>query len=257
MNFFISFTVTVIFIGLIFYGLYYLVGGALGLATADWLIGFFSVLWLLFIVTVPWNAYFKAKEVLDEAAISKRNDILVIEESLLYVKKVTQVALIVSLGLHVISAAVLYYIASSGISVTGYYAAIVCLLFTFLRPAVRFYKYLQKRLNAIRQEFRYPREDINSLLEDITHIKQDVAFILAELSDKEGDTSWRNSISHYCQQTDKAVSEIQSTIAKNEAQLSHEVDKLTQSHNALVTRMVDNAQVLESIKVIGRFFKGL
>jgi len=183
--------------------------------------------------------------------------IIIIEENLDYVKRVIKTALTVSIALHLISALVLYYIARSGISITGYYAAIVTLLFTFLRPAIRFYEYLQHKLNTIRQEFRYPREDINTLLEDITQIKQELQFILAELSTKKGDDSWRNSLDNYCQHNDKLLNDIQHKLSAQQSQLENEVQKLTDSHNSLVTRMVDNAQVLESIKVIGRFFKGL
>lgn len=254
---FIAFALSVAFIALAFYGLYHFWGGSAGLATVDWIIGLLSLIWLLFIVTVPWNAYFKAKEILDEAAISKRKDILVIDESLDYVKKVAKISLAVSISLHLVSALVLYYIAYAGVSVTGYYAAILTILFTFLRPSIRFYEYLQRKLNAIKQEFRYPREDINTLLEDINQIKQDVNYILAELSSREGEASWRNTITHYCENNDQQLAEIQDKIAANEALLTEEVKKLADSHNSLVTRMIDNAQVLESIKVIGRFFKGL
>jgi hypothetical protein len=257
MKSFISFAWSVAFISLVFYGFYHFWGDSAGLSALDCIIGLLSIIWLLFIVTVPWNAYFKAKEILNEAAISKRKDIIIIEENLDYVKRVIKTALTVSIALHIISALVLYYIARSGISITGYYAAIVTLLFTFLRPAIRFYEYLQHKLNTIRQEFRYPREDINTLLEDITQIKQDIQFILAELSTKKGDDSWRNSLDNYCQHNDKLLNDIQHKLSAQQSQLENEVQKLTDSHNSLVTRMVDNAQVLESIKVIGRFFKGL
>ena len=254
---FIFFAISVAFIALAFYGLYQFWGGTTQLATADWIIGLFSLIWLLFIVTVPWNAHFKAKEILDEAAISKRKDILVIDESMDYVKKVARISLTVSISLHLISALVLYFIAYSGVSVTGYYAAILTILFTFLRPSIRFYEYLQRKLNAIKQEFRYPREDINTLLEDISKIKQDVDYILAELSTKEGDVSWRNAMTDYCNTSDNLLIEMQNKLAQNEARLTEEVQKLSDSHNSLVTRMTDNAQVLESVKVIGRFLKGL
>lgn len=254
---FVSFALSAAFIALSFYGLHHFWGGSTGLATVDWVIGFLSLIWLLFIVTVPWNAYFKAKEILDDAAVSKRKDILVIDESLDYVKKVAKISLSVSVALHIISALVLYCIAYAGVSVTGYYAALLTILFTFLRPSIRFYEYLQRKLNAIKQEFRYPREDINTLLEDITKIKQDMASILAELSAEEGNPSWRNTLTHYCNVNDGRLDEIQNKIAANESLLAEEVKKLSDSHAALVTRMIDNAQVLESIKVIGRFFKGL
>ncbi len=244
-------------ISLIFYGLYRFFGDAFGLATLDWIIGLCSVIWLLFIITVPWNAYFKAREILDEAAISKRKDILVIEESLHYVKKVVKTSLTISIALHIISALVLYYIASSGISITGYYAAIVTLLFTFLRPAIRFYDYLQHKLNAIREEFRYPREDINTLLNDIAKIQQDMQFVLAQLSTEKGDDSWRNSLTRYCKKNDQSLQAIELALAEQKAQLAQEVNKLTEAHSNLVTKMVDNAQVLESVRVIARFFKGI
>ena len=43
--------------------------------TIDWMIGLASIFWLFAITTVPWNVYFEAKAVLDEAAQSRASGI--------------------------------------------------------------------------------------------------------------------------------------------------------------------------------------
>jgi hypothetical protein len=82
----------------------------------DWGIGASIFVWLIIIVTVPWNVYFQSKAVLNQATISKEKGINVDDNQLPYVKSLAQKSLGLALALHVISAIALYVLASSGIS---------------------------------------------------------------------------------------------------------------------------------------------
>ena len=57
----------------------------------DWIVGLSTFVWLVAIVVIPWNAHFRAKEVLYDAEISQRKNINIIDESLRYVEKVENV----------------------------------------------------------------------------------------------------------------------------------------------------------------------
>ncbi|WP_246275794.1 hypothetical protein, partial [Brasilonema bromeliae] len=129
----------------------------------DWVIGGASFWWLLVIVTVPWNVYFQAKEVLAEGSQSTEKGIPVDEKQLEYVKVLARRSLVVALALHLFSAISLYLLAATGISAVGYVSSGAALLLTGLRPAVSAYEYLYARLVMIRQEWKYPREDVVEL----------------------------------------------------------------------------------------------
>ncbi len=73
-------------------------------------------MWLVAIVTVPWNVYFDAKEVASEAAISQDKGIPVDSKQLTYVNNVSRGALLIAIALHLFSALGLYELANMGIS---------------------------------------------------------------------------------------------------------------------------------------------
>jgi methyl-accepting chemotaxis protein len=208
----------------------------------DWVVAFFSVVWLLFIVTVPWDAHFKAREILDEAEISKRKEILVIESSLEYARKVSRYSFYIAISLHITSAIALYFIAKTGISTMGYYASILAVLFTFLRPSVRFYEYLYLRLGQIREEFRFPREDIREVLNDIQSIKEEIKSIEqrfeSELGNDPKESSWKKEINSELRKISKTMEEISS------------------SQTSLSNRAIENSKLLESVKTIADFLRG-
>jgi len=108
----------------------------------DWLIGASIFIWLIIIVTVPWNVYFQAKSVLDQATISQQRGINVEQDQLPYVRSLQTRSLILALALHLISAIALYVLAASGVGTIGYVGAIAALLLTILRPAISAYEYI-------------------------------------------------------------------------------------------------------------------
>src|SRR5919199_3480364 len=160
----------------------------------DWVIAVAIFEWLLVIVTVPWNIHFEAKAVLDEAAASEQKEIKIDQKQVEYAKVVAKRSLVVAITLHLLSAAGLYTLAATGISVVGYISSGAALLLTILRPAIRTYEYLAARLAMIRQEFTYPREDIWELRNRFTTLEETVKRIEEQL-DPEEPYSWVATVS--------------------------------------------------------------
>ncbi len=214
----------------------------------DWVVGIAAFVWLMIVVTVPWNAHFKAREVLDDAAISKRKDILVVEETLAYAQKVAKNSLYVALGLHVVSALALLIIALTGFTVVGYYAAALTALFAGLRPSIRYYEYLQRRLEGIRTEFRYPREDlyeVRNMLEDFKVRMEQVEATLTTDHDK---SSWRQDV-------DAHFEELNEKLKKIEDDTEFRIKSLDDQHHEGMKKIAQDSAVLDSIRELVRFFK--
>lgn len=261
----ISFLVTGFVLVLILFGVYSLVGIPVG-TFLDWLIGIIAIMWLFLIVTVPWNAHFKAREILDEAEISKRKNILVIESSLDFAKRIAKRSLWIAIGLHAISAITLYILALLNITPIGYVGAIVAALLAFFRPSVRIYEYIQTRLASIREEFRYPRQDINELLADIQDLKSSVKEINSTLTDDPEQSSWRQEIDKFVIKTNenidklraeaendrvKAAEIMEGTVQKLEA----EIVAVKQLHLSDMQRIAVDSQILDSVRTLAQFVK--
>jgi hypothetical protein len=220
----------------------------------DWMIGIASFGWLLVIVTVPWNIYFDAKGVLDEANISKDKNIPVDEKQLNYVTKVSKTSIIVALALHIVSAIALYILALTGVSAVGYISSIAALLLTLLRPAVRTYKYLAMRLAMIRQQIKYPREDVIELRGRVYELEGNVKHLLEQINIENPHSLVAKQQKEW-EVTRKELAILKANLAKYEAenQVAHQT--LNQEAKSAISQLTEDGQFLNHAREIIRFFK--
>jgi cell division protein FtsB len=212
---------------------------------ADWLIGIAIFYWLLGIVTIPWNIYFDAQEVIAEAAISKEKNIPVDPKQINYVKKVARWSIVVAILLHLISAVVLYLLAYFNITVLGYISSVAALLLTFFRPAIRAYQYLAIRLSMIREQIKYPREDVVELRGRVNNIEAQINKLNRE------SITHQQKAEELNQELQKLTRNLQQLISTNQGE--HE-QLLRESKNA-ISQLTEDSQFLGHIREIIRFIK--
>lgn len=223
----------------------------------DWIVGLSTFVWLVAIVVIPWNAHFRAKEVLYDAKISQRKNILVIEESLAYVEKVADRSLYVAIGLHIFSALILFIIAKMGISPVGYYGAGAALLLTLFRPTVQFYEYLKTRLAEIKKEFRMPREDVHELLNTIKIMQKEIKEIEKMLSVKADSGSWRLNVEQTNRDIFNKIDDLKSNLIGFQKETNEEIDGVKTEAKQQFDKLVADSQILESVRVLAQFVHGL
>lgn len=247
------------------FGVYKLTGSG---EFMDWVIGSLSFLWLIFIITIPWNSYFKAKEIIYEAEVSKMKNIEIKQEGVDFAKRVSKRSLIVSISLHIFSAVGLFYIAYNGISQVGYYTALLTILLTFLRPGIRFYEYIHSRLEIIRGEFRYPREDVYELVNNVNNLISRMEAIENDLSTDETQHSWKNEVNHkfnsILASLEKLGSKLDNTIRSQketkldlEKVISTEIESIRKESKDLVSKIIEHGEVVDSLSTITKFLKKL
>ena len=220
----------------------------------DWVIAIAIFEWLLVIVTVPWNIHFDAKAVLDEAAASAQKEIKVDHKQVEYAKVIAKRSLIVAITLHLLSAAGLYTLAATGISVVGYISSGAALLLTILRPAIRTYEYLATRLAMIRQELTYPREDIWELRNRFTILEETVKRIEEQL-DPEEPYSWVATNQHFQGETRKELAQLATSIEQLRATNEAQHERLSREAQNAIAQLTTDGQFLDHVREIIRFFK--
>lgn len=220
----------------------------------DWMVGIASFWWLLVIITVPWNIYFDAKEVISEANLSKEKDIKFDKKQLDYAKRIQKWSIWGAIGLHLISAVALYVLADTGISPVGYVSAGATLLLTCLRPAIRGYQYVALRLSLIREQIKYPREDVVELRYRFNTLENQMQYVLDQLSAEKEESivsiqqrEWKD-IRHEMSKLRATVEQLQ---ANN--QLQHE--ELSREARNSIAQLTEDGQVLNHVREIIRFFK--
>lgn len=222
----------------------------------DWFIGIASFWWLLVIVTVPWNVYFDAQEVIAEAAISKEKEIPVDRKQLEYVHKVARWSILVALSLHFISAVVLYLLAVTGISVIGYVSSAATLLLTALRPAIRAYQYLSVRLSLIRQQIQYPREDVVELRTRFKEVETNLKHLTEEM-DRENPNSTIAKQQEQWQELRQDLARLRATLEQLQAKNELEHERLSQEAKNTIAQLAEDSQFLSHVREIIRFFKAV
>lgn len=220
----------------------------------DWVIAVAIFEWLLIVVTVPWNIHFEAKAVLDEAAMSGQKDIKVDEKQVEYAKVVAKRSLIIAIALHLLSAAGLYTLAATGISVIGYISAGAALLLTALRPAVRTYEYLAARLAIIRQEFTYPREDVWELRNRVSTL-EDTLKRMEEQLDPEEPYSWVATFQRFQEETRKDLARLTASLEELKATNEAQHERLSREAQQAIAQLTTDGQFLDHVREIIRFFK--
>jgi len=220
----------------------------------DWLIGLASFWWLLAIVTIPWNVYFDAQEVIAEAHISRQKNISFDDRQLKYAHRVAYWSIIVAIALHLFSALGLYWLAVSGISAVGYLASGATLLLTVLRPAVRGYQYLAQRLRAIRQQITYPREDILELRGRFLIMENELKSFAAQFN-PDNETSFVVKQEQQWQELRRNYNQLRANLEHFQAVNEQEHERITKEGKKAIAQLTEDSQFLEQVREIIRFFK--
>lgn len=220
----------------------------------DWLIGGASFIWLVLIVTVPWNIHFQAKQVLADAELSEDKEISVDEQQLAYVKTVARRSGVLAILLHIASAVGLYVLSATGVSTIGYISSGAALLLTGLRPAVAAYQYFLVRLNLIQHRFTYPRQDVVELRDRTDRIESTLKSLEDQLN-PELSYSWAANQQRGLEDTQKAIARLSATLEELRATNLTDHERLSREARQAISQLSTDSQFLDHVREIIRFFK--
>lgn len=220
----------------------------------DWAIGIGIFEWAILIVTVPWNIYFKAKAAVQTGKESQLQGISIEERQIKYASGIATKSLIVAIGLHLGTALGLYWLAINGITSLGYWSSVGVLLLTLLRPAISTYEYLATRLNAMQEQFAYPRADILELRGRFQQLEDRVTQLTSQL-DPYDDNSWLNQQNYRWENNREELSKITVSMADLKASNELEHRRLAQEAKQAISQITVDGQFLEHARELIRFFK--
>jgi hypothetical protein len=220
----------------------------------DWIIGLGSFWWLLAVVTLPWNMHFQAKEVLDDIRQSKEKDLKIEAGHEEYAQRIAHNYLITAIVLHLLSALILYVLAYLDISPIGYWGAILALLLTILRPAIRMQAYIVQRLYAIQQVAHYPREDAYELRNKYEELRIQVEGLLKDL-DRENPESYTSGQIKETKVIQETIKNLRVKLDNLEVQNKAEHERLAKKSEESLAKLGEDAQFLNQVRDLIRFIK--
>ena len=220
----------------------------------DWAIGMGIFEWAILIVTVPWNIYFSARSAVQTGRESQERGIEVDDRQIQYASSIATRSLIIAIGLHLVTAIGLYWLAISGVTALGYWSSVGVLLLTLLRPAISTYEYLGTRLTALQAQFAYPRADILELRDRFQQLENRVAQLSGQL-DPTDDTSWMNNQNHRWETNRTELAKVTAAIADLKASNELDHQRLAQEARQAISQITVDGQFLEHARELIRFFK--
>jgi hypothetical protein len=229
----------------------------LGIVTAPlsvWLVSLVMLWWLAVVVTLPWNLYFQALQVLSDAKRSQSQSIKIESNDLSYVKRWAQLALFGAIALHLVSAVGFYLLAVYAITPIGYYGAGAALALVGLRPAIRAFEYVSQRIAQIGREVRYPRDDVLELTQQVEALRSKLTEQEQRL-DLQAPASWaaKNDVAIAGFKTD--FESIRAALEDLRRRNEDDHRQLARSAEQAAARVGEDSQVLGHVRELLRFFK--
>jgi hypothetical protein len=141
------------------------------------------LLWLVLLLTVPWNLYFRARSVVHEARVSREKGLAVPADRDAEAARIATVMLRMAIGAHLVTGAVTVFAAWATGRTAGYWLAGCYLLSTLFRPAGAYFAALRRRLTTLHGEVRFPRDDVAALRAAVAELRKGAA-VLEEKSEE-------------------------------------------------------------------------
>lgn len=229
-------------------------GGVSSIAPLDWIISLCTLVWLIVIVTVPWNIYFQARGIVVESAESEKRGITIDDEKIAYTKRWADRALLLAILLHAATALGMLYLATAGISFMGYFGAGAALILTVVRPIVRGYEYVRKRLAAINQEILYPREDIVELKAQVERLKSDMEGAQFKLDTTE-EHSYAHTIESRFEEHSQTLERLRQRLDNFQESNKLEHEKIVRDAENATSKAMADAAIVSHVREIIRFVK--
>ncbi|MFB6841365.1 hypothetical protein [Streptomyces sp. NPDC056361] len=207
--------------------------------------GVLGLLWLLLLLTTPWNLYFRAHAVLAEIAVSREKGIAVPKERDAEAGRIARVMLRVAVAGHLATAAAAVAAAAATGREAGYWCAGFFLASTFFRPAGAYFGQLRRRLGTLLREVTHPRDDVVALRDRVAALEGG-----ASVLDGKAEEQYR------------ALAELRRTadaIALSAHERADATDRkiaaLAREFESTVNRLTDNEEIITGLKAFLRLLR--
>jgi hypothetical protein len=207
--------------------------------------GVLCLLWLLVLLTVPWNVYFRAHTVLAEIAVSREKGLVVPPAREAEAARIARMMLRVAVAGHLLTAAGVVAVTVATGHGAGYWIAGFFLLSTVFRPAGAWFAQLRKRLGTLLDDVTYPRDDVLALRERVEHTDSGIK-VLEEKAEEQY----------------RALAELRRTVDalgvavyERAEDADRRITALAREFEATVNRLTDNEEIITGLKAFLRLLR--
>ncbi|MFF0269504.1 hypothetical protein [Kribbella sp. NPDC004536] len=203
------------------------------------------LLWLVLLLTVPWNLSFQAQALIHEIRISRERGIDVPAEREPEARRIAGRMRWFAVGAHLVSAGIVALITYMSGGAIGYYLAGLYLISTFFRPAGAYFAYLRERMTSMLREVKHPRDDLIETLRQLEVLKAELELL------KHSSTEHDQHLARleHGQAAAAALAETR------ERALHTKVDAHARQFEHSLSRLTDNQEVIAGLKAFLRLVR--
>jgi hypothetical protein len=207
--------------------------------------GVVSLLWLLVLLTVPWNLYFRAHSVLGEIAVSREKGLVVSQERDAEAARIARAMLRVAIAGHLVTAGLVVAVTAATGNATGYWIAGFFLLSTVFRPAGAYFAQLRRRLGTLLKDVRYPREDVVELRRNVTRLLAGVRSL-----EEKTEEQYRSLA-----ELRRTVDALGVSVYERADDADRKITALGREFEATVNRLTNNEEIITGLKAFLRLLR--
>jgi len=215
----------------------------------DGVIGVLTLLWLYFLVTVPWNMYFQARQLLFDGKVSVQRGIVIDTEAVAYATRWARIALVLAVGLHGATALALCGVALSGVGLIGWLGAAASIVLTFVRPGLRAYAHVRERLGHFAREIEIPREDAVDLRRRLDAAERQLTALAQQCAAQQHENQQRM---HDIELRATTAGDAHTDLAEH---VRLELVRVEREAQNTVAQVLGDAAVVGHVRELVRFFK--
>ena len=219
-----------------------------------------ALAWLIVLVTVPWNLYFAARQVVADMAVSRERGITVRAAQEAEAGRLARRMLWLALGAHIGTAAVVAVLTYFSGATVGYYFAGFYLLSTAIRPAVAYVAHVRDRIKVLTRESTYPRDDVASLKRRVDLATKAVGELREEL--RRTGSTLAGDIAHARQLLTTDLARVQDEQAADRTaardrddDLGRRIDQMVRRIEATLDGISDHQELLTGLRALVRMIK--
>lgn len=207
--------------------------------------GVLGLLWLLVLLTAPWNLYFRAHAVTAEIARSREKGIAVPKERDAEAGRIARLMLRVAVAGHLVTTAVVVAVTLATGRVAGYWFAGFFLLSTFFRPAGAWFAQLRKRLGLLMKEAKYPHDDVVELRKRVDRMASGTRVLEGKAEEQ-----------YHALAELRRVTDALGLSAHQRADATDQrIAALAREFEATVNRLTDNQEIIGGLKAFLRLLR--
>ncbi|MEV6105803.1 hypothetical protein AB0M28_13950 [Streptomyces sp. NPDC051940] len=207
--------------------------------------GALALLWLLVLLTVPWDLYFRAHSLLSEIAVSREKGLVISKERDTEARRIARVMLRVAVGGHLLSAVLAVVVALVTGAAAGYWIAGFFLLSTVFRPAGAWFKQTGGRLGTLLRDVRYPRDDVVLLRHKVDDVVRGATVLEAKAEEQYAALA----------KVRRTLDALNVTVYQRADEADRRIAALGREFQATVDRLASNEEIIAGLKAFVRLVR--